>query len=127
DRRLAKNHIRDANTHALELVRAAQASAGVVVVDYHARGMNSDFYPRYGPWIMEFVQKNLDSSVSFRTPRELAQEYNEYETRLEADSSDHAEVSCAAVQITPVRSAQSIYAYAAPSVSVGFLRPEESV
>ena len=125
DRRLRKNGIQDANAHALGLVRAAQDTGGVVVVDYHARGMNSDFYPRYGPWIMEFVRKTLDSSVSFRTPREVAWQYDEYEKALEAHSADRADVSCPTPWITTPQSSCDIH-FGTESMSVDFLRPEES-
>ncbi len=126
DRRLRKNGIRDANAYALSLVRAAQGTGGVVVVDYHARGMNSDFYPHYGPWLMEFVQKSLDSSVRFQTPHELTEQYSKYEACLEADSADHADVGCSAVRITRPESSHSPRLAAEPSISVDFLRPEES-
>jgi FemAB-related protein (PEP-CTERM system-associated) len=125
DRRLAQNRIRDADAHALALLRAAQDTGGVVIVDYHARGMNADFYPRYGPWIRNFVQRNLDSSVAFRSPRELARQYSEYEARLEAASADLAGASRRATQIGSEAPAGSAKLEAEPSVPVGFLRPEE--
>ena len=97
DRRLAVNKIADPVACARRLVDAARATRGIVVVDYHDRGMNSDFFPRYGPWLVDFVGKHLDSSVTFRTPRDIAHEYLAYESTLENASRDLAQETAPAI------------------------------
>ncbi|HZT35267.1 MAG TPA: hypothetical protein VFA15_05065, partial [Nitrososphaera sp.] len=88
DRRRKQNGIRDCQSYARRLVNVAQQTNGVVIVDYHQRGMNHDFYPRYGSWLMDFMERNLDSTLAFYTPLEIARQYSEYEMRLEARSRD---------------------------------------
>jgi len=88
DRRLTENQIVEPETYARQLVETAQKTNGVVVVDYHPRGMNSDFYPRYGAWLQRFIEKHLDSSVVFRKPREIVLDYLRYEKLLEEHSRD---------------------------------------
>ncbi|MGH9795840.1 MAG: GNAT family N-acetyltransferase [Candidatus Acidiferrales bacterium] len=102
DRRLAKNGIADpaapeaevaerTSAHARRLLDAVRATGGVAVVDYHVRGMNADFFPRYGPWLTRFAERHFDSALSFATPRDLARQYGEYEHALDACSSDATE------------------------------------
>jgi FemAB-related protein (PEP-CTERM system-associated) len=88
DGRLAHNKIADPQVYASDLVKAVRETNGVVVVDYHLRGMNSDFYPRWGRWLMDFIENRLDSSVSFESPARLARKYLEYESLLESHSRD---------------------------------------
>jgi hypothetical protein len=99
DRRLAVNGITDPEACAAGLLDHVRATGGVAVVDYHARGMNEDFYPRYGRWLQEFARRHLDSSLAFLTPREVARAYLRYEKALQQDSQDRtAEVAPARVQ-----------------------------
>jgi FemAB-related protein (PEP-CTERM system-associated) len=91
DRRLAQNKIADPEGYAYGLVNSAKATGGVVVVDYHVRGMNREFYPRYGPWLVDFVRRHLDSSVCFKSPGQLAQAYVEYESCLADHSRDRTQ------------------------------------
>ena len=93
DRRLEQNRIVDPESYALGLVNMARATSGVVVVDYHARGMNADFYPRYGPWLQQFIEKHLDSSVVYSTPQEIVAQYTAYVNALEVMSSDRTDVT----------------------------------
>jgi len=88
DRRLAQNRIVDPDGTAAKLLEATRATGGVAIVDYHSRGMNADFYPRYGPWLMRFAQSHLDSSLSYRTPLEIHAAYVAYERDLTARSID---------------------------------------
>ncbi len=88
DRRLLQNRILDPEGYARQLVDTARATNGVVVVDYHPRGMNADFYPRYGPWLVSFIERNLTSGISFLRPGELAQSYLRFERRLAQHSAD---------------------------------------
>lgn len=107
DRRLEHNKITSADTFARKLVDVARATGGIVVVDYHPRGMNSDFYPRYGPWLMRFIESQLGSSISFLGPRELARKYVDYEERLTEHSRDLTEpqsqisLTCPSVSLIP--------------------------
>ena len=91
DRRLVKNGITDPVDYARRLVKAAADTSGMVLVDYHLRGMNGDFFPRYGPWLQEFLRQHLDSRVGFCTPGELARAYLKFEHTLDGYSRDCAE------------------------------------
>jgi len=88
DRRLAKNRIADPDAAARALLDAARATRGAVVVDYHSRGMNAEFYPRYGPWLDRFTRDHLDSSVRGMTPSEICDAYLEREATLATDAVD---------------------------------------
>ncbi len=114
DRRLEKNRIADPVEHARSLLHTARAHNGIVVLDYHVRGMNSDFFPRYGPWLVQFVRENVDSSFAFLTPRDLARAYAEHESQLIAHSTDSTKVSAVAVQPN-----------AAAQFSVGRMQPAD--
>jgi hypothetical protein len=100
DRRLEKNGIvagahrepeirKRTMAHANLLLDPVRRSGGVAVVDYHARGMNADFYPRYGPWLRDFAGMHLDSSFHFATPAELAEMYDGYLAVLDRASVDN--------------------------------------
>jgi hypothetical protein len=84
DRRQAAAGIDDAVGCANGLVKAAAETGGVVVVDYHVRGMNSDFFPRYGPWLRELLERRLETPVWFRTPQQIVKAFLEYEQQLTA-------------------------------------------
>src|SRR5438876_304572 len=73
------------------LMDAARKTGGVVVVDYHARGMNGDFYPRYGPWLLDFLKTQADASMEFRQPRAVVHAYEQYEQELTDASRDLTE------------------------------------
>jgi len=88
DRRLAMNRIESPEACARGLLDAARATGGVAVVDYHVRGMNGDFFPRYGPWLERFAEAHFDSTLAFHTPAEIARLYREYEAQLDARSAD---------------------------------------
>ncbi len=102
DRRLAENKIADPDTFARQLVELARSTGGAVVVDYHQRGMNADFYPKYGPWLARFIEQNFDSSVTYQTPGEIARHYIAHENSLSAASRDLAPPR-AAVEVTSSR------------------------
>jgi FemAB-related protein (PEP-CTERM system-associated) len=123
DRRLAQNKIADAQAYARQLVDAATCTGGVVVVDYHARGMNQDFYPRYGPWLMDFVDKHLDSRLEFNTPQEIARQYIQYEKLLQANSRDLTEQrQPIGIQVLPETPRD-----AADRIMVDLLQPGEEI
>jgi hypothetical protein len=90
-RRLKQNKIKDAENCARQLMEKALFTGGVIVVDYHVRGMNQDFYPNYAQWLIQFMEKQVIHSFSFFTPAELTQEYLRYENTLESQSRDLAE------------------------------------
>jgi hypothetical protein len=87
DRRLVQNRIAEPVDYARSLVQTAVDTGGVVVVDYHSRGMNSDFYPRYGPWIQRFIETQ-PGGVVHRTAGEIVREYKSYERTLQSYSCD---------------------------------------
>jgi hypothetical protein len=88
DRRRTRNGITDPDAAAGRLVDAARATRGIVVVDYHSRGMNADFYPRYGPWLSTFVERHLDASVRGMTPIEIHDAFLAREAMLDGLSTD---------------------------------------
>jgi hypothetical protein len=88
DRRLEKNRITDSDSYAAALLGHVKATGGIAVLDYHARGMNSDFYPRYGAWLRRFAEKHFDSSLGFLRPAEIARIFRKYEAELARRSSD---------------------------------------
>jgi hypothetical protein len=90
DRRRAINHIDQPEQTARELMDTARGVGGVIVVDYHARGMNEDFYPQYGRWLRSFAKDNFDSTLQHVTPAEVAAEYNSLRRTLQAHSRDAA-------------------------------------
>jgi hypothetical protein len=86
DRRLPRNRVVDPVASARELMEAGRATGGAIVVDYHVRGMNGDFFPNYGPWLKKFLEAQMDSSISFLMPREIARSYRAYEAALDGQS-----------------------------------------
>ena len=116
DRRLAHNGIEDPDVHARGLLDAARGTGGVVVVDYHARGMNEAIYPRYGAWLRAFVERELDASTGCMTPGEIARGYREYERCVERWSRD----STSQDRIVVGESRR------APAVELGPMRPSEA-
>lgn len=88
DRRRAKNGITDPDAAARALLEAARATRGIVVVDYHSRGLNTDFYPHYGPWLARFLDSHVDASMAGRTPNELLDGFLAREAQLIAASHD---------------------------------------
>jgi hypothetical protein len=91
DRRLAKNEVKDPDSYATALLGHVRATGGIAVLDYHARGMNSDFYPRYGAWLRDFAETHFDSSMRFLRPAEINRVFRTYEAELEKRSSDRTE------------------------------------
>jgi FemAB-related protein (PEP-CTERM system-associated) len=118
DRRLKENRITDPAAFARELVRSVRALAGVVVVDYHARGMNADFYPRYGEWLRHFVHHDLDSTVSYQPAGEIVRQYRVYEDKLASASRDRTDAVPASITSAPNP--------ASTRISLDFLQPGET-
>jgi hypothetical protein len=90
-RRLEQNRIPDPEDYARQLIEVARITNGIILVDYHVRGMNQDFFPQYGKWLMEFVEKYVNNSFTFVTPSGLAQDYLRYENTLKSHSLDLAD------------------------------------
>ncbi len=88
DRRRSVNHIGDADAAARQLLDTARSLGGTCVVDYHARGMNADFFPRYGPWLAQFTERELPGAATALTAAEIAQAYLERSRLLAAISRD---------------------------------------
>lgn len=101
DRRLARNRIADADASARRLLDVARATRGIVVVDYHSRGMNADFYPRYGPWLDGFAERHFDDSVRGMTPGEIHQAFLAREAILERGSLDTTTSASPAAVVVP--------------------------
>jgi hypothetical protein len=102
DRRLVKNGIVDPVAAADTLLGAVRSTGGVAVLDYHARGMNEDFFPRYGRWLREYLERVGNSDLVCITPRDMALRYREYEQSVEETSLDQTHVG-----VPPVLSAQA--------------------
>lgn len=119
DRRLTINGVQDAEAEALRLLGAARAHGGVAVVDYHVRGMNADFFPRYGPWLREFAERHLDTSLEYATPIEVVRRFAAYERELGGVSRDRTLDAPVAARAADSRPAPA-------SVTVGPLRDDES-
>jgi hypothetical protein len=88
DGRLARNRIADPVSYASGLLNTVKDLNGVLILNYHVRGMNGDFYPRWGPWLENFLADHLDSTVTFATASEITSAYLKYELELEARSVD---------------------------------------
>jgi hypothetical protein len=88
DRRLVVNRISDPVDCARSLIRTVASLGGVIVVDYHSRGMNSDFYPRYGKWLRTLMERDVDSSIRYRTAAQVVHDYARYERQLISLSRD---------------------------------------
>jgi hypothetical protein len=100
DRRRSVNHISDADGAAKQLLDTARSLGGSCVVDYHARGMNADFFPRYGPWLARFTERELPGAATTLTAAEIAQAYLERSRLLAAVSRD--ETLGDPIQLQPV-------------------------
>lgn len=87
-RRTAVNGITSPDDAATELLSVARAVGGAVVVNYHVRGMNAEFFPEYGPWLADFVRHRLTSEFSRPGPGALAGDYVAYARALEQASAD---------------------------------------
>jgi hypothetical protein len=88
DRRLVQNRIADPVASAAALIAIARKTGGVAVVDYHVRGMNEDFYPRYGVWLREFCRTHLGSDLWYATPGAIRLAFEAQERSLVARSLD---------------------------------------
>ncbi len=88
DRRRSVNHIDDSDAAAKQLLDTAKALGGTCIVDYHARGMNADFFPQYGPWLARFTERELPGAATCLTAAEIAQAYSERAQVLSAASRD---------------------------------------
>jgi hypothetical protein len=101
DRRLVKNGIVDPVAAADTLLGAVRSTGGVAVLDYHVRGMNEDFFPRYGRWLREYLEGVGTSDLVCITPREMTLRYREYERSIEEASLDQTNA-----RVSPVLSTQ---------------------
>ncbi len=86
DGRLADSGISDPEAHAGGLLADVAASGGVAVVDYHVRGMNERFFPRWGAWLARFLPGARPSGMVGRTPAEIASGWLHHVACLEVES-----------------------------------------
>ena len=86
DGRLAASGISDRNSHARTLLSDVARSGGVAVVDYHVRGMNERFFPRWGSWLREFLPAARPEGMVGRTPSQIAVAWRGHVQRLDAAS-----------------------------------------
>ncbi|HJU90496.1 MAG TPA: hypothetical protein VJ672_13995, partial [Gemmatimonadaceae bacterium] len=86
DRRLARNGITAPDEVARALLDVVRDTGGVAVVNYHERGMNADFFPRYGAWLGQFLQRTADASFVFHRPRDVAEMFEAHERMLDVRS-----------------------------------------
>ena len=91
-RRREINGIQDPEAAAARILHAVRSTAGALVLDYHPRGMNEDFFPEYGPWLRDFSARHLQGG-DLRTPIDLAQAFLERETALDHTSLDRTQVA----------------------------------
>lgn len=113
DQRLKSNGILDVDEYAKRLLDVAATTGGVVMLDYHARAMNEDIYPKWGRWLKMWTQKHVDSSWKKPLPHQVANEWAQHECKLDRYSTDRA------VHETPIQ-------IAVPAVlSVSLLKPHE--
>jgi hypothetical protein len=90
-RRLAKNGILDPADAGRRLVAVAARTGGIVVVDYHSRGMNREVYPEWGEWLGRFAHAELPGRVSFRLPHEIASMYRAQQQQFMAPGAGRVE------------------------------------
>lgn len=90
DQRLRTNGIRDVDGYAKSLLDVAASTGGLVVLNYHARAMNEDLYPRWGRWLKAWARQHIDSSWKKPLPNQVAKEWGEYERELDRCSTDRA-------------------------------------
>ena len=91
DRRRSRNGIDDPDAAARALLDAARSTRGMVIVDYHSRGMNAEFYPRYGPWLDRFATSCFDATLRGMTPGEIHDVFVRRERWLAAASIDRTD------------------------------------
>ncbi|MEW5915005.1 MAG: GNAT family N-acetyltransferase [Gemmatimonadota bacterium] len=126
DRRLTINRITDPENFAAGLLDVVRQTHGVAVVDYHVRGMNSDFFPKYGPWLRRFAEKHLDSTLSYLTPDVVAEQYGRYERDLDALSRDQtAQPPVSLGNGTHARAVAAAAPSAVGAATVGLLQESE--
>lgn len=91
-RRRQINGIQDPEAAAARIVQSVRDTAGALVLDYHPRGMNEDFFPEYGPWLRDFSARHLHGG-DLRTPVDIAQVFLAREAALDEVSMDRTEAS----------------------------------
>ncbi len=86
DSRLVHNEVSDPSADARELLAAIQRTGGIALVDYHVRGMNRDFFPRWGAWLRHFFESDLPGGATPATPVELARAARAHAKRIDLAS-----------------------------------------
>ena len=74
-----KNKIQDEIGYARKIMKIVSATEGVLTLDYHVRGMNEEFYPKYGAWLKRLLlQDDCFRDFNFITPVKIAQCWAEH-------------------------------------------------
>jgi hypothetical protein len=68
------------------LLDAVRQTGGVAILNYDERGMNPDFYPRYGQWLGSFLREVSPDGLLFHRPGDLADMFETHERMLESRS-----------------------------------------
>jgi hypothetical protein len=77
----------DPVAHARGLLEAVDACGGVALLDYHVRGMNPVFFPRYGPWLREVLADHRPTGMRGARAVDLARVWRAHVDILRASSS----------------------------------------
>ncbi len=93
DGRLADTGIESPETHARQLLEDVHDSGGVAVLDYHVRGMNEAFFPRWGRWLRGFLPGARPADMVGTTPGRVADAWRAHQKRLAAIGSVELETT----------------------------------
>lgn len=79
DSHTKKNGIQDEINYAKGIMEIVMETEGVLVLDYHVRGMNEIFYPKYGNWLKGLLLGgDYFRGFNFITPMRIAQSWVKY-------------------------------------------------
>jgi hypothetical protein len=81
DYHTSKNGVRDAVSYAGNIMNTVSGNNGIMVLDYHARGMNEIFYPRCGAWLKALFSGGVDE-FNFLSPVQIANSWIEHVSRI---------------------------------------------
>lgn len=78
---IQKNKIKDSTSWARNIMDKILMNNGILVLDYHVRGMNDIFYPKYGTWLKNLFLEGI-SGFNFFTPVQITRCWLKYVTNL---------------------------------------------
>jgi len=83
DSHIKENRMQDPQAYAKGIMNTVLMNNGVLVLDYHVRGMNEIFYPRYGSWLKSLFLKEINiGEFNFLSPLEVAQGWIKHTSRI---------------------------------------------